>query len=226
MDDKNHRRNNPKLGLIKLVNLVSHTIANFCRNKPRYDSKPSEYRRVLVNNGQNITRADGFEDLAYLPTVCPILADYLLNEPILIALALLAAGKRKIETSFIRERNISRFLVHTYQGHMVDKAKNMFADEVGVWTKMTPGDVAKLLVVHSTTYDDNACQIMRPYGTMQPKEDRGYLHFAAANNSTTLDQMDQLSNGTAYLILNMSRIMDEYEVRSNGLGTITFHKHG
>ena len=36
MDDNNHRRNNPKLGLISLLNLVSHAITNFCRNKPRY----------------------------------------------------------------------------------------------------------------------------------------------------------------------------------------------
>ena len=217
--------NHPKLGLINLGNLVSHSLTNFCRSPPRYQSEPRAYRRVLVNNGQNITRADAFENLAYLPTVCPILADYILSEPLLIALALLAAGKLRIETSFVRERNISRFLVRAFQGHMVAKADSMFADEGGVWARLTPADAARLLVVHSTTYD-SACQIMRPYGTMQPKEIRGYLHFATANNSTTLDQMDQLRNGVAFPILHMNRVSAEFEVFDNKVGTVTLRKDG
>ena len=65
---------------------------------------------------------------------------------------------------------------------------------------------------------------MSPSGSMRPRENKGFLHFVHATNSTTLDQMDQLRSGTAYLIRNMSRIVAEYEVRMNAVGTVTLHK--
>ena len=230
MDDKSPRRDNPKLVLANLLNMISHAITNFCRDEPRYSSKASEFKKVLVNNGQTLTRTDGFEDLVYLPTICPILADYL-NEPLLIALALLAAGKQRIQTSFVRElipsedKMVSRFLVRTYQGHMVTRAETMINDRVGMWTQLDPAEAAKLLVVHST--DCNAaCHIMRPYGTMRPKHKRGYLHFATANNSMTLGQMEQLREESCYLILHIKWISEEYEVWKHAVGTITLRKDG
>ena len=65
-------------------------------------------------DGQSITRPDGYDDIFYSLMV----ADYL-NEPILVALALLGANKRRIQTKFVMERapngkEITRFLVRAY----------------------------------------------------------------------------------------------------------------
>ena len=80
----------PRLALINLMSLVSHSLTNFCRQDPRHDLE-SEYGQVLVNHGQTLTRPDGYDDLAYLPTVSPILADYILAEPILVALSIVTS---------------------------------------------------------------------------------------------------------------------------------------
>ena len=58
IDDKDHRIDQPKLGLVNLINLISHSLTNFCRGQPMYDPK-SDYRQVLVNNSQTLTREDG-----------------------------------------------------------------------------------------------------------------------------------------------------------------------
>ena len=59
MDDTNNRRDNPKLGLANLLNMFSHAITNLCRDEPRYRSTASEFKKVLVNSGQTLTRTDG-----------------------------------------------------------------------------------------------------------------------------------------------------------------------
>ena len=80
---------------------------------------PSGFARTVVNNGQAITRPDGYDDIAYLPTVVPMVADFL-NEQISVALALQAANKRRIQTKFVKEltpsgKEVSRFLVRAYK---------------------------------------------------------------------------------------------------------------
>ena len=67
---------------------------------------------------------------------------------------------------------------------------------------------------------------MSPNECMRPKGGRGFLHFVHATNAATLDQMDQLKYGTAFLILNMHRIVDEYEVSTHAVGAITLRKDG
>ena len=56
---------------------------------------------------------------------------------------------------------------------------------------------------------------------MQPKDTRGYLHYSTATDATSLDQMNQLRDGSAYLILHMKRVAEEYKVLRNTKGTIT-----
>ena len=90
---------------------------------------------------------------------------------------------------------------------------------------MDPAEAEKMLVVHGTNYN-SANNIMRPSGTMVPGGNRGYLHFSHATCSMTLDQMDHLRLGTAYLILNMKQVNEEFEVRMNPVGTVTLRKNG
>ena len=85
---------------------------------PRNRTTPSDFATAVVNNRQAITRPDGCDDIVYLPTVCPMVADYI-SEPVLVALALLGANKRRIQTKFVREvspngKLTSRFLVRAY----------------------------------------------------------------------------------------------------------------
>ena len=56
---------------------------------------------------------------------------------------------------------------------------------------------------------------------MEQKNTRGYLHFSTAADATTLDQMKQLREGSAYLILHMKRVTEEYKVLMNKVGTTT-----
>ena len=62
---------------------------------------------------------------------------------------------------------------------------------------------------------------MKPGGTLRPKDTRGYLHFATAADAATLDQMKQHREGSAYLVLRMKRVTEEYKVLMNKIGTIT-----
>ena len=88
---------------------------------------------------------------------------------------------------------------------------------------MTPQEATQMLVVHGTEYW-YANDIMGPNGAMRTGKGIGFLHFVHATNSTTLDQMDQLKWGTAFLTLNMKRISEEFEVWINAVGTITLRK--
>jgi hypothetical protein len=101
----------------------------------------------------------------------------------------------------------------------------MFREGIGLWKQISNEEAQGLLVIHGTSYY-NVASIMHLGGVMQPAKKRGYLHFCAATNSTTLDQMEQLREGTAYLILNMDRVVQEYQVFLNPVGTITLMKKG
>ena len=224
IDHKKHCEDMPKLALINLMSLVSHQLTNFCRQGKRRD-EDSEYRQILVNNGQTLTRPDGYDDIAYFPIACPVLADFVLHEPLLLALAIEASPKSRIDFKFVRENGISRFLVMAHQGHYNEKAEQMLSAEVGQWETLSREEAEKLLVVHATSYEC-ARKIMGPGGTMRPKDTRGYLHFASACDSTALNQMDQLRQANAYLILNMKRVAEEYEVLRNKVDTITLTQNG
>ena len=101
----------------------------------------------------------------------------------------------------------------------------MFDESVGLWKTVDPAEAEKMLVVHGTSHS-SANNIMRRFGTMVPKGNRGYLHFSHATSSMTLDQMDQLRLGTAYLILHTKRVNEEFEVWMNPVGTVTLRKKG
>ena len=224
IDDRAHCKDMPKLALINLMSLISHQLTNFCRQSPRGEMD-SEYLQVLVNDGQTLTRPDGYEDIAYFAVVCPVLADYILHEPLLVALAIEASPKERIEYKFVRERGISGFLVRAHQGHYNEKADRMLSEEIGQWQTLSRAESERLLVIHATSYE-SACQIMRSGGTMRPKDSRGYLHFASACDSISLDQMNQLRQENCYLIPHMKRVAEEYQVLRNKVGTITFKKDG
>jgi len=218
IDDERHCEDMPKLALINVMSFTSHQLTNFCRQDPK-DDQDSEYRQILVSSGQKLKRPDGWEDIAYFPTVSPVLADWLLTEPLLIGLAIEASPKERVGTKLVREQGTSRLLVRAFQGHYREKAERMLSDETQ-WETLSSEEAEKLLVIHATSYEA-ACKIMKPGGTMQPKETRGYLHFSSATDATTLDQMNQLRHGSAYLILHMKRVSEEYKVLKNKLGTIT-----
>jgi hypothetical protein len=84
IDDRAHCKEQPRLSVTHLANAFSHALTTFCRDTQRCDRHSNLYW-TLVCNGQALTRTDGFDDLAFLPTACPLLADYL-NEPVLICL--------------------------------------------------------------------------------------------------------------------------------------------
>ena len=56
---------------------------------------------------------------------------------------------------------------------------------------------------------------------MQAGTNRGYLHFASAKNQDTRMMMNQLRDDGSYLVLDMDRIVRNYEVWENRVGTIT-----
>ena len=136
IDDKAHCKDMPKLALINLMSLISHQLTNLCRQPPRGEMD-SEYLQILVNNGQTLTRPDGYEDIAYLAVVCPILADFILHEPLLVSLAIEASPKDRIEYKFVRENGISKFLVRAHQGHWNEKADKMLSEEIGQWETLS-----------------------------------------------------------------------------------------
>ena len=121
------------------------------------------------------------------------MGDYI-SEPILIALALLGASKRRIQTKYVEEisprgKLVRRFLVRAYQGQMNRKLTHVSNKAVDLWRVFPPQDAVQLLVVHGTGIPE-ANQIMGPNGSMRPKKNRGFHHFAHATNTTTLDQTD------------------------------------
>ena len=127
---KDHCKEVLKLALINIMSLVSHQLTIFCRQSPRHGCD-SAYRQILVNTGQTRTRPDGYDDMAYFPTVSPVLADYVLSEPLLIALAIEGSPKPRVEDKLVCEQNITRLLVRDHQGHYLSKAHRMLSEEVG-----------------------------------------------------------------------------------------------
>ena len=128
-------------------------------------------------------------------------------------------AKDRIEVKLVREQGITRLLVRAFQGHYNEKAERALSDEMQ-WQELPTEEAEKLLAIHATSYEA-ACQIMKPGGTMEPKNTRGYLHFSTAADATSLDQMNQLRDGSAYLFLNMKQVAKEYKVLRNKMGTIT-----
>ena len=107
LDNHEHQQRCPKLSLLNLVLVICHAITNLCRKMHRRWSYPEsrelqEFKARLVNKGYSITRSDGYDDLAWLPVMCPILTDYM-HEPVLVALALETTGVKRILCKFIYE---------------------------------------------------------------------------------------------------------------------------
>ena len=61
---------------------------------------------------------------------------------------------------------------------------------------------------------------------MVPKRTREYLHFTEFKYSNTLDQIDQLIVGSAFLIPNMQRVTQDYDIFINEVGTVTLKQKG
>jgi hypothetical protein len=127
-------------------------------------------------------------------------------------------------TDFTRVRQwVHKLLVRAFQGHHTKKADFTFGDDKVFWKLLTRGEAGALLCIHGTS-KESACQVMAPDVGLAPHETRGYLHFCSATHSNTVDQMDQLIIGGAYLILNMEYVLNDYSVYRNEVNTITLKR--
>ena len=217
------------------MSVICHALTNLCRGEHRdpRDLQTRDLKTKLVNKGFSITRPDGYDDIAWLPVSCPILTDYM-HEPVLVAMALLTTGSKRIATHFKEERIgnphgelywVQKLLVMAYQGHDIGKANYTFGDDKGFWRKLSTEEAESLVIIHGSS-KENAYKIMRPLGAMVPKRTRGYLHFSACKSTNTLDQMDQLVKGSAYIIPNMRYVAQDYDVYINDVQTVTLKKKG
>ena len=76
VDNRNHRAQRPALELSNLVSYIAHALTNMARSTRR-NLQQNNFSATITNNGHSLTRKDGWEDIAYLPLICPFLADYL-----------------------------------------------------------------------------------------------------------------------------------------------------
>ena len=84
--------------------------------------------------------------MAYFPTVAPVLADWLLHEPLLLSLAIEASLKERVEIKLVREQGITRLLVRAFQGHYNKTAERALSGETQ-WKTLSTEEAEKLLAI-------------------------------------------------------------------------------